>query len=306
MRFAVFADDVTVDESRAFCPGASPPDNSCSPANKGTGAPRPPKTPKPDGKGTDKRGQETGHSREQRSEYVAQVREWLQLHHGVELTGHFDLYGPPTMNSIRQVADGIARLDELGITKPSRIEFQDLPGNAPAGYDYISGMVLVDPDGTKDDIQKSIEKGWLSGTLSSEDWGIMVHEMTHHDHRQEIRRRVAPDEQGGQGAAVAKARTIEKVKDLMGRPTRSGPTIDPWDPSLRFGTTARDNGGKPVDSALAMVAAMGVSGYAGTNPLEFVAEVRTGVASGITYPDRVMELYEDYGGPPLPRRRRDL
>jgi len=46
-----------------------------------------------------------------------------------------------------------------------------------------------------------------------------------------------------------------------------------------------------------------VSGYASSEPLEFVAEVfAANMERGETYSDEVMELYDDYGGPELPNQ----
>lgn len=315
MKFAVFFGDVTVDESRAFCPTGvgGGIDNSCSSKGGGSGpSPKPPASPKPDGKVAedDARGAVTGHSREQRDSHASDLAKWLRDTHGVDMAIDEDTYlkaGPPTVDSMRQVADGIAHLERKGITLPKTIVFSDLPGNAPAGYDYISGTVMVDPDTSLTRIQDSIEKGWLAGTLSSESWGLMVHEMSHHDHRESIRQKIA-DRSAITDDEILTETTIGRVKDLMGMPRDGGPeSPEPWDPGMRFGTTARrpkDEGNDALPSNMAREAAREVSEYAATNPLEFVAEVRTGLVAGITYSDRVMQLYEDYGGPPPPKRRR--
>jgi hypothetical protein len=44
-----------------------------------------------------------------------------------------------------------------------------------------------------------------------------------------------------------------------------------------------------------------VSEYATRNPLEFVAETRTGLSLGIDYSREVLDLYDDYLGPPVRR-----
>jgi hypothetical protein len=47
-----------------------------------------------------------------------------------------------------------------------------------------------------------------------------------------------------------------------------------------------------------------VSNYAASNPIEFVAEFRTGVLSGNSYDDDAWSLYEAYAGPQLDRKKK--
>jgi hypothetical protein len=49
----------------------------------------------------------------------------------------------------------------------------------------------------------------------------------------------------------------------------------------------------------AIAIASEVSRYATVTPLEFVAETRAGLAYGLEYSQRVLDLYDDYLGPPV-------
>lgn len=299
-------------DERAFCPGTSPPDNSCSPANKGTGRP-PPSQPAPqrDKVGdADGRGQKSGHTAEQRREYAKQVDEWLAKEHGVTLVNAgFDGFSdesmqdfPPSMDAIDSVVRGIERLGALGITKPATIRFDEsIPSTAFAAYEYLSGDVTVSPDVDAIRMELAVKLGAFAGTSADD---LLVHEMSHRDHFVHMQKNFPSSFQGKDDEAVKNA-VHGRVSVMFGVPDEDMiPTADPWTRAGRFSKTATNADGKPLDPDEARDVASEVSSYAMTNPLEFVAEVRTGVSTGAEYSQEVMSLYEDYMGPPLARPTR--
>lgn len=56
-----------------------------------------------------------------------------------------------------------------------------------------------------------------------------------------------------------------------------------------------DYGKADIDSGLVQSE---VSYYAGTSPNEAVAEIGTGLVHGEQYPDEILDMYEEFGGPP--------
>jgi hypothetical protein len=275
---------------RAFCPGASPPDNSCSPSNKGTGRP-PPSPPVADGKATagDTRGS-SGHSEEQRKAYGVQLENWMLFTHDV--TMRIETKGTyPNMDSMQSVAAGIEELARRGEPMPRQVAFVDMPDAAFAGYDFRRDEVHVNPDFRLSRISELSESGWMVSDSKSSPLAAqaMIHEIGHQEHFAALRD-ILPEK----GAT-------DRIRAMLGRPDFLGPTDEPWAPDARlFRNTTK--GGVPVDYAAAREIAGSVSKYAQANPIEFVAETRTGLLLGKKYPESVMQLYEDYGGPPLDRR----
>lgn len=300
---------IDAEDSRAFCPGASPPDNSCSPPNKGTGssrspAPSPPKPSSGKVAADDARGHKTGHTAQQRREYGKQLDEWLAENHGVTLInwgGDFSdesmQDSPPSMDSFMSVASGIEKLDSLGMTKPKVIKFDEsLPPTAFAAYEYWSGDVSVAPDTDRIRMELAVRLGAFAGNGADD---LLVHEMSHHDHFEHMQANIPSSFQGKDSEAVRTA-VHDRVAVMFGMPDEDGvPTADPWTRSGRFSRSAKNADGKPLDPDEARDIASEVSRYAMTNPLEFIAEVRTGVSTGAAYSQEVMSLYEDYMGPPL-------
>jgi hypothetical protein len=279
------------DESRAFCPGASPPDNSCSPANKGTAGPAPPKAPEPAAApGSlvgDPRGTLTGHTREQRLAHLEQVSDWLASR-GIEFIRTAGQSDPPTMHSMDAVTRGIEELERVGIGIPQKLVIADIPGNPPAGYHSGTQTIWFDPDYDIAALRDSVEQRFLAGVKGQEDGGPMIHEMSHHDHNMSVQDQYG-DEKGREVWAA-----------WCGNPGDYGPTTDPWEPTARFGYGATE-GGNRTNAQRARLIASEVSVYATMNPLEFVAETRTGLSLGLNYSDKVMKLYDDYLGPTVRR-----
>jgi HK97 family phage portal protein len=265
--------------ARAFCPTGpgGGVDNSCSSRKGG----RSPKAPEPDGRAdaADSRGGATGHSVEQREAHIAAITDWLDAK-GIKLTVDGDGRGPPNMHALEAVTAGIDKLEDLKLRLPREIVIQRLP--APAAYSPTEDAVLVDLDYDRDSIENAIQTGGLAGDPKQVAAGALVHEMAHADHW------------------VSLGEDINTWRDWMGRRDFFGPTIDPWQPTLRAAANAKRRG-KMLNSPAAQEIAQSVSDYAATCPLEFVAEVRTGVAMGRKYPKIVMNLYEDYQGPELPK-----
>lgn len=203
------------------------------------------------------------------------------------------------MHTLQAVADGVARLEKHGIEKPKEIIIQDQDGNAPAAFDYSVEEVYFDPDLNADRLRKAVTEGNLSGRAKRDVGAALIHEMTHRDHWVEITKAMGNDPNAPFSQKKAAA---DQVFRLMGNPhPLIGPLSDPFDPDNRFSNMATNDGGSPLSGNEAREVAFEVSTYATMNPLEFVAEVRTGVADGVQYSDRVMTLYQDYLGPKLPR-----
>lgn len=241
----------------------------------------------------------TGHTRTQRREYMRELSGWLQKNHKVRLVDRTN-GEPPSMSSLQAISDGIATLDKHGMTKPAEIIIEDQDSNAPAAYDFINDKVFFDPDLNADQLRNAVKDGMLSGR-AKRDVGAaaMVHEITHRDHWREMAAAMGEDPDG---TARQKPKSMAVAMNLMGNPVPMiGPTTDPFLAQHRFSNTATNDSGDPLSAKEARQVAFEVSNYATMNPLEFVAEVRTGVADGIQYSDRVMRLYEDYRGPTLPK-----
>jgi hypothetical protein len=278
---------------RAFCPGVSPPDNSCSPANKGAGGGRSSaiKRPEPDwdpsvttGDG-DPRGALTGHSESQRQNYAEDTAKWLS-DRGVELSVQDDGNGPPTVDAMHAIMRGVEKAESLGIEVPDRITVRgDLPPATFAAFSPRTGEIFVSHDLTSDVLRFSIENRFNTGDLRDPDSSVLIHELAHRDHFAAMR------ESGGSAGAM------DKFRDWTGRleetPDGVRPTVNPWGP----GFASRPTG---LDAGEAKEIAKAVSNYAATNPLEFVAEVRTSIAAGNRHSRRVMDLYRSYLGPETP------
>jgi hypothetical protein len=286
-------------DSRAFCPGASPPDNTCSPANKGDSAPRPPAAPEPSKTPVgddDPRGKLTGHTAEQRLAYAKEVEQWLKEHHGIMLVEYGDFADPlpPSMHAMQLVTEGVPKIVELGMAKPEAIIFDDgLPPKAAAAFYQWNNSIAINPNFNISSLGKAKPGQFASNALPD----VLVHESAHKQHIASIRDKVPSFYRGKDEQAVDNAAS-ERVGMLFGNPDDDGfPTKDPWTKSARFGSAALNEDGKPVDPDEARSIAAKVSEYATTNPLEFVAEVVSGQSAGATYGDDVLSLYDDYGGP---------
>lgn len=292
---------------RAFCPTGvgGGIDNSCS-SKDGTGiAAAPPSKPEPLYNQDDPQDprSEGGYMRMQREFHLAEVTKWLKDTHGIDVdTSQVQDGDPPSMGAIRAMADGVARLSEAGLQDAIPKKIYVRPTAAAAAYDYARDHLIIHPDFSQQDQEKAIREFRVAGDSSRPTYAAMVHEATHRDHMWRIAElNKAPGEHvGPMGGAWDKAR--DAFANMAGNPEiEIGETIrvvqktDPWDVAHRVGSSSRS------DAKAARRAAGEVSKYAMTTPLEFVAEVRTGVVSGFTYSDEVMRLYEDYGGPPLPR-----
>jgi hypothetical protein len=287
---------------RAFCPGVSPPDNSCSPANKGTGKWQSPEPPEPSFNDTvitgrdDPRGALTGHDREQRMEYEKQTAKWL-ADRGIELRVKDDIDGPPTIGAMQAAMRGVELLEKTGMVPPKEILIENISGNAPAGFDFRANQVIIDPDFDTNRLKEAVETGYLAGVAGNEEAAAIVHEIAHRDHAERIREAMAAGRGKEISAEQAEQLKVSKILRLIGSPDTIGSfdfsSSDPWNPSERFGFQGR------LSSDAAREVARSVSGYAALTPMEFVAEVRTGAAMGIKYTRQVMSLYEDYLGPPL-------
>lgn len=197
----------------------------------------------------------------------------------------------PNMDSMQSVAAGIEELARRGEPMPRQVAFVDMPDGAFAGYDFRRDEVHVNPDLLLSRIAKLSESGWMVSDSKSSPLAAqaMIHEIGHQEHFAALR-----DTLPEKGAT-------ERIRAMLGRPDFLGPTDEPWAPDARlFRNTTK--GGVPVDYAAAREIAGSVSKYAQANPIEFVAETRTGLLLGKKYSESVMQLYEDYGGPPLGRR----
>ena len=271
---------------RAFCPGASPPDNSCSPSNKGTGKRPAPQVPLPDGKVRpgDMRGG-SGHGEEQRKAYGVQLENWMLFQHGV--TMRVNTPGTyPNMDSMVAVSAGIEELAKRGEPMPRQVVFQDMSRGAFAGYDFKADEIQVNADMQNTRLDELSRSGWTVSNPGSVTpvAQLMIHEVSHQAHLGNLEQIAGPE-------------SLDVVRGMLGRPDFFGPTDEPWAPDVRQTFTA-EKGGVPLDYAEAKQLAGTVSKYAQANPLEFVAEVRTGMVIGLQYPEQVMQLYRDYGGPP--------
>ena len=290
-------------DERAFCPGASPPDNSCSPSNKGTASPSP-AVPAPDGRvaSEDARGAITGHSEGQRLAYAKDLAAWLKQEHGVDLWNYGDWTdpAPPSMPAMLAVASGVTRLSAMGIAPPASVQFdEELPPSAAGSYQFWNNVVTVNPslDSTK---FESSRPGQFASKAAED---LIVHEVSHRDHLAAIRENLPSSFKGVDGEAFEIA-VGQRLGELLGVPDEDGfPTKDPWTKAARFGSRTKGDGGRQVDPDAAREIASKVSEYATLNPLEFVAEVRTGALAGVAYGDDVLSLYEDYSGPPLVSRK---
>jgi hypothetical protein len=287
-------------ERRAFCSGASPPDNSCSPTNKGTGTPAP-AAPSPDGRvaSGDTRGALTGHSEEQRRKYYEDLRGWAKSM-GVQMDDADSLVlrtdSPmPTMDAIQCAASGLSRLKELGLTLPPRVEIAPIMGtfgkeDALAAYDHASDKVLVNPD-FDNGLLVGLPLGSYAATTTAD---IFVHEITHRDHGLAV----------GRDAVRKMSLGFDQDAPAPEDTPMEGDRTQ-WEPALRVATstTSSEDAGKPLTKDEAYGVAATVSGYATTSPTEFVAELRTALFKNPNrrrFPKAVFTLYEDYGGPPLP------
>jgi hypothetical protein len=304
-----FLGDSAPGESRAFCPGASPPDNSCSPANKGNAGTSAPQSPSPAAaKGSfpeDPRGSLTGHTWEQRVAHIEQVTEWL-AGKGVELQHNQGEWtgmglppsmqgrkkGPASIDAMDAITQGVEELERLGVALPKKIIVEDISGNAPAACNMDNGVLYFDPDYDVAKVRQSVEEGWLAGVAGKEHVTSMVHEMAHHDH---MRAMTDFFKSGG--------RAVQYLDRWLGDPAPSNgvPTTDPWARYERASHKSSNDKGGPMSEEAAKEVAAQVSEYATRNPLEFVAETRTGLSLGIDYSREVLDLYDDYLGPPVRR-----
>jgi hypothetical protein len=274
---------------RAFCPGVSPPDNSCSPANKGTGKEPAPEPPEPAYDDTvitgrdDPRGALTGHNESQRKKYAEDTTKWL-ADRGINLTIEDDGKGSPSVDTMLAVMRGIEAAERMGVEPPEQIAVKTNLRNAAASYNYVTGEIFVAPDLSVDRLRESIEGGFTSGDPSNPAAAPLFHELTHRDHSESVRERYA--------------NPAEKLYDWIGRPERTPDgivrtTVEPW----AEGRAARPTG---ITKEEAKQIAASVSSYAATNPVEFVAEVRTAMSGGRRFSRPVMKLYRDYLGPAVP------
>jgi hypothetical protein len=276
--------------SRAFCPGASPPDNSCSPSNKGSGGARPPAQPKPSREPgslpDDPRGDVTGHTKLQRYDHLGEVAAWLSAK-GVTLEQKDDANGPPSMQAMQALTDGVEAIERHGMEVPRTIIIEEHPHNAPAAYDIVAETVHIDPDLSIDSIRNAVLLKAVVGVPGSEGGNAIVHEMAHHEHVSALKVMMGKDD------------AVEKCRDWIGRPGILGPTKNPWEPGTRMASNSVDRDGRRVSPKEAIAIASEVSRYATVTPLEFVAETRAGLAYGLEYSQRVLDLYDDYLGPPV-------
>lgn len=280
-------------EKRAWCATGEGggKDNSCPPSSTSSGAGSPPPSPpavagyvpgqalSPDRNGG------SGHTKEQRVAYFKEVDDWLR-NQGVSIRSRpwgLDLENEvPTIDSIASIARGVAKLKDSGLKLPEQIRMEDLG--------RMGGIYSSDKDEIS--INSSYERhwsqerrpgdggSWFSVNPREAEGAIVVHECSHRDHFYEVEHDT--DLWRSWGARISDG--------------------DQWHPDRRVEEKAKSPEGKPLSAAEAMSVAAEVSYYAMTNPLEFVAEVRTGVVYGKAYSKAVMDLYFDYAGPPLPRK----
>ena len=137
---------------------------------------------------------------------------------------------------------------------------------AAGAYDWESNRVEVHPE---DGYNNSKRKEYYSNynKSSGHPYGTLIHELGHLAHQQQM----------------------ELAEDVSG---------DAWESTI-------DEGIDDVEATLPDDKKIHdlrneVSSYAGTNPLEFVAEVWTGALTGHEYPDWVWDVYTEFSGPEPP------
>jgi hypothetical protein len=271
---------------RAFCPGVSPPDNSCSPANKGA---RPPRPPSPTAE----------YSREAAQKYTRAASAWLKQN-GVTVDIGPAVSSP--VNAIEAAVEGVQAMKSAGLKPPEEVVIGVPERLSSAGeYDCQTDTILIsaylDPAQTK----RAFENGWLAGNASRPLAALLVHEDTHREH---FRILGSSEEAFDRLSGYHDMERLRQEAERAGRPFRpAAGSIQEyaWSPDYRSNTQSASP--RPSSREAVAIAAK-VSEYAKTDPLEFVAEVRAGMAVGNKYPEDVMRLYEDYSGPPVGRGKR--
>jgi hypothetical protein len=200
------------------------------------------------------------------------------------LTIEDDGKGSPSVDAMLAVMRGIEAAERMGVEPPEQITVKANLRNAGASYNFMTGEIFVAPDLSADRLRDSIDSGFNSGDPNNPAAAPLFHELTHRDHSESIRA------SGGNPG--------ERFYDWIGRPEEDlygnvRTTVEPWAP----GRAARPTG-ISMDEAKSI--ATSVSRYAATNPVEFVAEVRTAMSWGRKFSRPVMKLYRDYLGPAVP------
>jgi hypothetical protein len=274
-------------QRRAFCPGVSPPDNSCPPANKGSRPPRPPSA------------SSAASSEKVAAKYVKDATNWLK-ENGVSLD-----IGPAVrypLTAVECVVAGVRAMKSAGLKPPEEVVI-GVPErlSAAAEYDCQTDTILVSAYLDAEQTGKAIESGWLSGNPSSPLSSILAHEDTHREHFLRL---------GSSEETFDKLSGYYDMDRLRQAAEREGKVFRPaaglvqeyaWSPNYRGKTRSASPPPSPQE---AIQIAAKVSRYAKVDPLEFVAEVRGGMAAGNKYPKDVMDLYESYEGPPVGRGRK--
>jgi len=206
-------------------------------------------------------------------------------------------------DSFNAIEQGIAMLAESGIDWPRDVRIGKT-GAALASIFPDSGDTIVSDSLTKERARDAIQSGWLSGDVDLPLASILVHEQAHADHYSTLAGIAGSDAVDELWDKITGRHDIESRRreaEKEGRQFRPAAGLYrefAWSPDYR-----------PIDkssvsAAEAMRIAKTVSGYAETNPPEFVAEFRTSVLSGKTHSDEAWALYESYGGPKLLRRKK--
>lgn len=213
--------------------------------------------------------------------------------------------GRRTVDSVRAISVGVQFARDAGLRIPECVLVGDTSrytgSQAFACYTdeppAHGPTIVFDRSLSADVISDRIKSAWLAGDSSRPLETLFTHEVSHFEHYDSIPSHMKSmwDKWTGYPQLLAQRKDAE----TNGRPFRpSAGTLEglAWDSSLRVSNTSG------LSFAQAMNVAGKVSAYAATNPLEFVAEFRTGVVMGGTYSDEAWALYDDYAGPKIPKR----
>jgi hypothetical protein len=174
--------------------------------------------------------------------------------------------------AIRPVVDGLKFLSSQGVRLPKVTELgtPKTPG-ACAEY-YVSQDKVVIREGVDWSRKtQAILDNWTTGDPARPLESVIHHETSHASHWDSL--------------SVAGKASSWGIWAEGG--TKS------WEPSLR---ASKETDRISAEDAIEIAGS--VSGYAKTDPIEFVAEASTGAFFGKNYDARVWSLYRAYGGPP--------
>lgn len=219
----------------------------------------------------------------------------------------FESSAASTQDARDAVDAGVRMLHRLGETVPPKIRIgQTRYPNAAAEFDPDTDEVVISDSFDADSMANLISSGFLTGDSSRPHETLVVHEASHSDHFDHIATMLGSSSE--QESRWDRLSGYPQLLELRQKAKEAGKTFRPsagtieelaWAPEERFSRTSG-----PLNAQGARDVAAQVSEYAATNPLEFVAEVRTGVLMGKEYPDIVHALYADYGGPPIRSRKK--